>query len=179
MAWLLRCQTKFSRCTKISKLEPPDLSLSIDELRNAATELIKFVQRAHFPDVFAQPKYAEQIAIKNLLRYLQKLHPVILDGVLRVGGRLEMVPVDFDFKHPVILPQRSHFTELVIREHHALVGHSGASHTWASLRQKFWIIKGGATVKSFIGHCALCKKRNSLNKQFMADFIASQGTPIS
>ena len=29
MAWLLRCQTKFSRRTKISKLEPPDLSLRL------------------------------------------------------------------------------------------------------------------------------------------------------
>ena len=58
----------------------------------------------------------------------------------------------------------------MIREHHALVGHSGASHTWASLSQKFWIIKGGAAVRSSIGHCVLCKKRNSsLNKQFMAD----------
>ena len=137
MAWLLRCQTKFSRRTKISKLEPTDLSLSVDELRNAETELMKFLQRTHFSDVFAQPKHAEQIATKNLPRYLQKLYPVILDGVLRVGGRLEMAPVEFDSKHLVILPQRSHFTELVIREHHALVGHSGASHTWASVRPKF------------------------------------------
>ena len=172
MALLLRCQTKFSRRTKISKLEPPDLSLSVDELRCAETELIKFLQRAHFPDVFAQPRHAEQIVTKNLLRYLQKLHPVIFDGVLRVGGRLGGAPVDFDSKHPVILPQHSHFTELVIREHHALVGHSGANHTWASLRQKFWIVKEGAAVRSSIEHCVLCKKRNSsLNKQFMADLL--------
>ena len=146
------------------------MSLSVDELRNAETKLIKFLQRAHFSDVFAQPKHAEQIATKNLPRYVEKLLAVILDGVLRVGGRLEGAPVDFDSKHPIILPQRSRFTELVIREHHVLVGHSGASHTWASLRQKFWIIKGGAAVRSSIGHCVLYKKRNSsLDKQFMAD----------
>ena len=170
VAWLLRCQTKFSRRKMISKSEPPDLSLSVDELRNAETELIKFLQRAHFPGVFAQPKHAEQIATKNLLRYLQKLHAVILDGVFRVGGRLGRALEDFDSKHPVILLQHSHLTKLVIREHQALVGHFGASHTGAFLRQKFWIIKGGAAVRSSIGHCVLCKKRNfSLNKQFMAD----------
>ena len=170
VAWLLHCQTKFSRRTKKSKFEPPDLSLSVDELYKAETELIKLLQRAHFPGVFAQPKNAEQIAAKILPRYLQNLHPVILDGVLRVGGLLGRALVEFDFKHPVILPQRSHFTELVIRKHHALVGHSGASHTWAFLRQNFWIIKRGAAVRSSIGHCVLCKKRNfSLNKQFMAD----------
>ena len=137
MAWLLCCQTKFSRGTKKSKLEPSDLSISVDELRNDETEVIKFLQRVHFPGVFAQPKHAKQIAAKNLPRYLQKLHPVILDGVLCVGGRLGRAPVDFDSKHPIILPQRSHFTELVVKEHYALVGHFGASHTWASLRQKF------------------------------------------
>ena len=104
MTWLLRCQTKFSRLAKKSKLEPPDLPLSVDELRDAETGLFKFLQRAHFPGVFVQPKHAEQIATKNLPRYLQKLHPVILDGVLRVSGRLGRTLVDFDSKHPVILP---------------------------------------------------------------------------
>ena len=81
-------------------------------------------------------------------------------------------PVDYDSKHPAILPQRSHYTKLVIREHHALVEHSGASHFRAFLRQKFWIIKGGTEVRSSIGHCVLRKKRNSpLNKQFMADLL--------
>ena len=52
------------------------------------------------------------------------------------------------------------------------MGHSGANHTWASLRQKFWIVKGGAAVRSSIGHCVSCKKRNSsLNKQSMADLL--------
>ena len=90
--------------------------------------------------------------------------------MLRVGGRLGVGggAVDFDFKHPIILLQSSHYTELVIRKHQALVGHSGASYTWTSLRQNFWIIKGGAAVRSSVGLCAK-KKSNSLNKQFMAD----------
>ena len=61
MAWLLRCQTKFSHHTKISNLKPANLSLSVDELRNAETELIKFLQQTHFPDVFAQPKHSINI----------------------------------------------------------------------------------------------------------------------
>ena len=174
MAWLLQSQTKFSRRTKKVKLEPLDMLLSVDELRHAETELIKFLQRAHFSGVFAQPKYAEQIATKNLSHYLQKLHPVTVDCLLLVSGRLGRAPVDFDSKHPVIHRQRSHFTELVIRKYYALVGHSGASHTWASLRQNLWIIKEDVAMRSFIGHCVLCKKRNSsLNKQFIADLPPS------
>ena len=86
------------------------MPLSVDELRNAETELIKFLQRAHFSGVFAQPEHAEQIVAQNLPRFLQKLHPVILDAVRRVGGQLGRTPADFDSKHPVILPQRSNFT---------------------------------------------------------------------
>ena len=88
MAWLLRYQNKFSRRAKKSKLEPPDLPLSVDELRNAEIKLIKFLQWANFPGVFAQPEHAKQIATKTLPRYLHKLHPVILDAVHCVGVRL-------------------------------------------------------------------------------------------
>ena len=42
MAWLLRCQTKFSHRTKKSKLELCDFSLLVDELHNTETEFIKF-----------------------------------------------------------------------------------------------------------------------------------------
>ena len=58
------------------------------------------------------------------------------EGILRVGGRLGYAPMTFDVRHPIILPQNSHFTELIIRQYHVEVGHSGASHSWASLRQK-------------------------------------------
>ena len=55
--------------------------------------------------------------------------------------QLGRAPIDFDSKHPVILPQHSHYTQLVIREHQALVGHSGAIHAWKNfglLREVRW-----------------------------------------
>ena len=58
MPWLLRCQTKLSRRTKKSKLEPSDLPLSVDELRNVEAELIKFLQRVYFPGEFALSEHA-------------------------------------------------------------------------------------------------------------------------
>ena len=72
MAWLLRCQTKFSRRTKKSKLEPPDLLLSGDELRNAETELTKFLQRAHFPGVFAQPQSMQNNLLQKITAFSAK-----------------------------------------------------------------------------------------------------------
>ena len=99
-----------------------------------------------------------------------KLNPVIVDGILRVGGRLSQAPLPSNARCPIILPSSSHLTELLIQYHHSLVGHSGMGHTWSSLRQQFWILRGGATVRRVIGNCMFCRKRNSsASAQLMAD----------
>ena len=101
---------------------------------------------------------------------MQKLQPIEIDGIVRVGGRLEKTVVEFDVKHPIILPQKCHFSQLVIRQYHVEMGHSGTSHTWASVREKFWIVKGGSAVQHVIGQCIACRKRNAkVGEQFMAD----------
>ena len=167
-AWLWRFIT-FLQQRRFGNLLNCNEPLSVQELQIAEQMLIKHLQRQHFPYCFTSSNQ-EQEPIKSLPRHLQKLQPVVIDGVLRVGGRLTQAPFELDVKHPIILPQTSHFTELVIRQHHAEVGHSGSSHTWASLRRKFWIIKGGAAVRKSIGNCYWCKRRNSaVGKQLMAD----------
>ena len=101
---------------------------------------------------------------------MNKLNPFLDDGVLRVGGRLSKASICYNAKHPVILPNNHHLSDLMIVQHHHQVGHSGMGHTWTSLRQKFWIIKGGAAVRKVIGNCVFCRKRNtSLGQQIMAE----------
>ena len=127
------------------------------------------VQHKHFFECFNAINSKSKSA-NSLPRYLRKLQPVVIDGVLRVGGRSTQAPLDFDVRHTILLPNSSHFTELVIRKHHLEVGRSGASHTWASLRRQFWIIKGGAAVRKSIGKCVTCRKHNSkVGEHLMAD----------
>ena len=92
---------------------------------------------------------------------LQKLYPILQDGVLRVGGRLTNAPVDSALKHPIILPHDSQVTKMLIEHHHRLVGHCGPGATWTSLRQKYWILRGNATVRKVIGKCFQCRRRNA------------------
>ena len=49
---------------------------------------------------------------------MRKINPIFLDGVARVGGRLAPLDIDIDMKHPIIMPQCYHLTELVIRQHY-------------------------------------------------------------
>ena len=68
---------------------------------------------------------------------MQKLQPIEIDGIVRLGGRLEKIVLEFDAKDPIILSQKCQFSQLVIRQYHVEVGHLGTSHTWALVREKF------------------------------------------
>ena len=165
IAWILRSK-EILLCKIRGKPKPVYAPvLSRNELKFAESEVVKHIQRQHFP--FSSGH--------SFPRSMQKLHPIYVDGVLRVGGRLENADVSYDLKHPVILPKDSRFTELVIQHSHHLLGHAGASHTWANIRSRYWIVKGGAAVRHCIGNCLLCKRRNSpVGKQFMADLPTSR-----
>ncbi|XP_077976283.1 uncharacterized protein LOC120332657 [Styela clava] len=149
--------------------------LYADELRRSEFALIKYVQRQSFGEIIDKLSKSsdgcidagKRLSSRNILR---KLTQMLVNGILRAGGRIEKAPVEFDVKHPIILPYDHHFTNLVILQHHKEVGHSGMGHTWTSLRQKYWIIKGGVAVRKVLGNCISCRKRNApLGQQIMAD----------
>jgi len=86
--------------------------LSAYELQCAKKAIIVYLQHQYFPMLFS----FNGSKIKSLPRFLQKLRPKIVDGIARVGGRLSKAPVDLEVKYPIIIPQHTHFTELLIRQ---------------------------------------------------------------
>ena len=162
-AWLLRFKQNVLGLIRGSVTTNRNTLLSVTEL-----ELLKQVQKTHFPFVafYSSP----EVNFQRLPRSIKRQCPIIINGILRVEGRLDFTDLEFDLKHPIILPNDSHFTELLIRQCHSQLGHCGHGHTWSILRQRYWILKGGAAVKRTIGHLIYCKKRNvSLGKQLVAD----------
>ena len=107
-----------------------------------------------------------------------KLNPCLFQGILCVGGRIDQAELSFSIRHPMILPSHHHVTKLIIQDHHKTIGHSGMSHIWSSLRQKYWIIKGAATVRKVLGQCFQCKRRNAPpGKQFTSELSICRLTP--
>ena len=47
---------------------------------------------------------------------LHKLNPLIVDRLLRVGGRHDAVQLFYDLKHPIISPECDYLTELILRD---------------------------------------------------------------
>ena len=111
-----------------------DFALIVHKLNAAEIALIRYVQQQHFPFL---TDLKNKNKAKSFPRYTQKLQPIEIDGIVRVGGRLEKTVVEFNVKHPIILPQKCHFSQLAIRQYHVEMGHSGTSYTWASVRKKF------------------------------------------
>ena len=73
-------------------------------------------------------------------------------------------------KHPV--------TDMIIRHHHAKVGHMGQEFVLSSLRGEFWVNKGRPAVRRVVRNCMDCQRiKARVGKQFMADLPESRVTP--
>ena len=170
VAWLLRLRDTL-RLKSV-----PKGALTVEELAKAENVIIKLTQQRYFHDEITVLSSSKSTA-RRCRDAMRKLNPVLIEGVLRVGGRLCRSPENFDIKHPVILPSEGHATRLLIEHHHREMGHCGMSHTWTSLRQVYWILRGAATVRRVLNQCLLCKKRNlCLGRQLMADLPSGRVT---
>ena len=90
---------------------------------------------------------------------LAQLNPFIDDaGLIRLRGRLENSDLPEDMKAPILLPQRHRLTRLIIQDAHRKAAHSGVKQVMSKLRERFWIIKCLAAVKSTIGECIFAKR---------------------
>ena len=89
-----------------------------------------------------------------------KLDPILVDGVICVGGCLHNSPIKLDAKHPVIHPKDHHISGLIIRHYHMMSGHSGVEHT-LSLILKYWITQGRATIRHMLSSCFDCRGRQA------------------
>ncbi|KAJ8035403.1 hypothetical protein HOLleu_22626 [Holothuria leucospilota] len=150
VAWILRIRRYLYHRVK-GEIESTNSNiggLDVKDIREAERGVVKYVQSQCFQPIIDYLKSQSKGVYKRCkFKTIRKLNPILIDGVLRVGGRLENAPLADDVKHPIILPSMHHVTDLVIEHHHLLVGHSGAGSTWSSLREKYW---GGVSVRRVI-----------------------------
>ena len=160
IAICLRCQTRFVTRKRESKPEeecsvetPKVESVTRSELENAEREVIKFEQNL----AFAQE--LETIREGNCVKKssaLARLDPILVNGLLRVGGRLNRAPLSDDSKHQIIIPKDSHLARLLVSHFRWESGHSGREYVLVLLRERFWLIRANTTVKQFALISFLC-----------------------
>ena len=79
-------------------------------------------------------------------------------GLLRCQGRINNAQLSLATKNPVLLPSSHQWVKLLIQHVHDDINHSGTADTLATLREKYWILKGRQTVKKIINSCINCNK---------------------
>ena len=181
-AWLLRFKKYLLYKSGKCSLEHLNRShLKVDEISSATNEIVKLVQKQSFPE--------EIVAARNSLRgacscklprksCLSKLDILPMNDILCVGGRLQHATIEYSAKHPMILPSRHHVTDLIIRHYHKQEGQVGPSQVLATLRQKFWILRGPSTVKRVTSKCFNCRRWNARpGEQVMAPLPVARVTP--
>ena len=136
--------------------------LKLFEIQASTKEIIRLVQGQVFTKELEliQTGKVEKLGkvLRGYLCPLRKLNPILIDGIIRVGGRLDKAPVSYDARHPMILPEKHHVTALIIKHCHLMEGHVGCSQVLATVRQKFWILQGPVPVKRVVGVCLTCQR---------------------
>ena len=161
IAWLVRFKKYLIGCAHKDLSSVPKGPLSVVEVLAAESNILRAVQREAFPNKLPLLAQKESGSQKNCLPKsspLRNLSPVLVDGMLRVGGRLENAPVLPEVMHPAILPSKHHVTNLVIQNCHCQQGHCGPCQVLAFTRQRFWIVRGLSAVRRDLTSCMECRK---------------------
>lgn len=117
---------------------------------------IKSTQRKSFPKEY-------EILTNNLKNmntpYISQFGLYIGDeGIIRCKGRINNSPLATNSKNPVFMPSKDDFVHLLIRHVHNDVKHSGLRTTLTVIRERFWILRGRASVKRIINKCVICRR---------------------
>ncbi len=139
--------------------------------------MIRQCQREAFTDDLASLEKEKRVSeCSHLLSFTPFLDG---DKVIAVGGRLERAKMPYEVRHPIILPQKHRLTELIIEQCHCLENHGGVDHILASIRQRFWIIRGRQEVKRMKGKCISCKREKAkTGLQLLSELPVERLTPF-
>ena len=148
-----------------------DLRLTVQELDAAEAAIVRYTQEKSFSDEMTSGSVKKSSP-------LRRLNPCLIDGTLRVGGRLSEAAIPAAAKHQLILPKNGHITDLIIRDTHERLGHQGREHVLSVLRSVYWIVDGNAAVRRVLSKCVSCRKRQAAAvTQVMSDLPRERITP--
>ena len=178
VAWMCRFIHN-ARCPEAKRIRS---TLTAAELEKSEEICVKRSQEESFAEDILALKKGKPLPSRSRLL---SLRPVIDEnGALRVGGRLSKALVPEKTKHPLILDSKSQVTRLIITHYHQRLRCASVNHVRNELRQRYWILKGLATVRKISFKCVLCRLRRArAQAPVMADLpscrLASRQPPFT
>ena len=166
VSWLVRF-VHYLRSTEESQQVFLSEEINLDEMKRACKSIVRLVQSQYFQDERLALESQKKIKPKSRLITLS---PILIDGVICVGGRLKHAPLTSENIHPMIVPHQHHIATLIILFYHQVLGHAGREHVLSVIRQYYLIINARVLTRQILRRCIACRKRNeSPMKQMMGD----------
>ncbi|XP_062573639.1 uncharacterized protein LOC134235517 [Saccostrea cucullata] len=153
------------------------LMKSVPSYKETEKFVLKVVQRESYQEEINSIQEKNIVPLDSSLR---KLDPYMdLDGVLRVGGRLNRGDLYQDDKNPIIVPSRHHVAKLIVEYYHRRSRHQGRHITGGAVRSAgFWIVGSKRLISSILYKCVICRKlRRGVENQKMADLPIDRTQP--
>ena len=96
-------------------------------------------------------------------------------GVIRVGGRLQHSNLDYNARHPIILPKGHSFTASMVMHFHRKLLHAGSQCLLASIRPQYWPVGGRKLICSIISSYIRCFKVKPKLEQHIMGSLPESG----
>ena len=155
-------------------VDPRSVPLNASDIKAAEMVVLRWSQQVHYPEEIKSLKAGSRLKQGKLAR----LSPVLVQDVLRVGGRLKNSSVSEDTKFPIIISPESPVAESIIRSIHLQMGHGGREQVLSRLRERYWVVQANALTRRVLSKCVVCRRSfgNSLT-QMMADLPSDRVSP--
>ena len=147
------------KCPRKSTEEVSNV-LTASEISTAEHVWIQSIQNDSFSNELEFLKCDKQRLPPNRVRQFGLF--VDENRVLRCKGRIEHANLEFDSKHPILLPSKHPFVDLIIRDTHTRVKHSGIRDTLTTIRERFWVLRGRQAVKRILKQCVVCRRADGV-----------------
>ncbi len=129
-------------------------SLSVQELNKAELSIISYVQKSTYPKEYQALMVKGPFPRKSTL---YKLRPVLIDGVIRVSGRLQISGKICN--NQIILPGDHIVTQRIVEEIDRKLKHtSGREYILAKVKERYWIMNGRRLIRRILNNCFACRK---------------------
>lgn len=157
-----------------SKIDKRQGVLNVIDLREAELLVVRVVQFASYGEEIRC--ILKEHPVKGKLR---NLNPVFdkVERTLRVGGRIRHSDLPREQKHPLILPEGQHLTEILIDSLHRENLHVGRNGLLSVIRSRFWPINAKRVIYRVLKRCVRCfRVKPSDIQQFMGDLPSCRVT---
>ena len=156
--------------TKRHRNQPSNVNFNIftvKEIEESINVIVCESQKEYYPREFNSLPMTKLVSKDSKLL---SLHPLLIDNIIRVGGRNKHANVPFNQKHQMIIHKNHPLSKLVIKHTHESNFHCGREQTLSILRNKYWIPNVRGLIRKIITDCLHSRKVSATpSPSFMAD----------